>query len=83
MKLSVVPMREPGATAADGLRRIADEIESGVWGETDEVTVVFPGASELFHLGGRDADAGTSALLNVSCAVTKITSRVLTNGSFP
>lgn len=61
----------------EALRNIADELEAGKYGATDEATIVFPGASEIFHLGGAASDYGVSALLNCSCAITKITSKVI------
>lgn len=59
------------------LRNIADELEAGHYGPTDQATVIFPGASEVFHVGGRDADAGTSATLNMVCGLAKIAKGVL------
>lgn len=65
------------------LRHLADGIEAGDFGAVDEATVVFPGANEIFHMGGPDTSSGSSALLNCACAVTKITTGVLDSGSFP
>lgn len=72
--------RPPAAAVVRALRNIADELEAGEYGDTDEVTLVLPGASEVFHLGGRDSEAGSSALFNCSCAITKITLAVCRGG---
>lgn len=59
------------------LRRMADDLEAGEYGDTDEATVVFPGASEVFHLGGPDRSSGASAIFNCSCAIAKLTKAVI------
>lgn len=64
-------------TVVQGLRNIAQAIEDGEYGQTDQVTVVFPGASEIHHLGGLDSEAGASALFNCACAITRITTKVI------
>tara|TARA_R110002049_G_scaffold239404_2_gene412573 strand:+ start:1631 stop:1876 length:246 start_codon:yes stop_codon:yes gene_type:complete len=63
----------PETSVADRLRAIADQLEAGEFGEVDEATLVFPGATEMFHLGGSNLQAGVNALFNCSCAITKIT----------
>lgn len=61
----------------DALRKIAQQLEEGEFGATDEATVIFPGASEIFHIGGPDCDSPTSAVFNMQCALTKFSLAVL------
>lgn len=58
------------------LRNIADELEAGVHGAVDQATIIFPGASEVFHLGGFESTAWASALLNMTCGTHKMAAHV-------
>ena len=77
--MSVVPLH-PCADLPGALRAMADDLEAGVYGDTDQATIVFPGASEVFHLGtpANDPDAGASAIFNMTCGITKLTMAVCT-----
>ena len=71
----------PCADLPNTLRRIADELEAGDYGETDQATLIFPGASEIFHIGApsNDDNAPLSAMFNMQCGITKITQKVIGN----
>lgn len=73
--LTVVPMKKK--SLPEMLREVARELEDGVYGDTDEATLIFPGAAEVFHMGGSDGDAPTSAMFNMNCGITKFTMAVL------
>lgn len=76
--MNVLPLH-PCAHLPTALRNIADSIEAGEYGETDEATLIFPGASEIFHLGTppSDENAATSAMFNMQCGITKMALAVL------
>ena len=77
----VTPLH-PCADLPTALRNLADNIEAGLYGGTDECTVVFPGGSEVFHMGtpANDIHAGTSAMFNMQCGIARMANAVITGG---
>ena len=78
--MNIVQMPNTTVPLSEGLRNLADKIDAGEYGPTDQATIIFPGAIEIFHLGGPSIEYGVSALFNCSCAITKITQKVTQGG---
>jgi len=75
--LKVVPI-VGAADLTAALRAIADELEEGKYGRTDQVTVIFPGASEIFQLGSvHDDQAVSDMCFNAVCALVKMANMVV------
>lgn len=76
--MNVLPLH-PCAHLPTALRNIADQLDDGEYGEIDEATLIFPGASDIFHLGTppNDDNAGISAMFNMQCGITKMALAVL------